>query len=346
MVFSIGILLVVIGGILEGLFSIPITKVKKWEFENIWGVGSLFALLILPWPLVLFYVNDLAALYANIPDHVFYAVILSGIAWGIGGIYWGKAINIMGVSLGVTILMGLINVFGSIVPLATFEPSKIFTPGGYMLIIAVVTLIIGILITSIAGQKKEKSQNSENIELSKSSRKSNFKMGLVICLISGILSAGVNFSFIFGAPITNEAIALNVPDFATSFAIWSLVFTANFSINTIYGFYMMIKNGTLKNLRKGSFSREWLGAIFMGLAWPGGIIIYGIGANEMGSYGAYVGFPMMILASILAGNLAGAINGEWKNSGASARRIMLVGVLVLFIAFTLLGYSTFLMNNA
>ena len=165
MVLSIGILLVVLGGILEGLFSIPITRAKKWEFENIWGVGSLFALLILPWPLVLFYVNDLAALYANIPDNVFYAVILSGIAWGIGGIYWGKAISIMGVSLGVTILMGLINVFGSIVPLATFEPSKIFTPGGYMLIIAVVALIIGILITSIAGQKKEKAQNSEGIEL-------------------------------------------------------------------------------------------------------------------------------------------------------------------------------------
>jgi len=345
MTYSIGILLVVLGGVLEGLFSIPITKVKKWEFENIWGTGSLFALLLLPWPLVLLNVSDLGELYSNIPDTVFYAVILSGIAWGIGGTFWGKAINIMGVSLGVTILMGLINVFGSIVPLASFEPAKIFTPGGYVLITAVVVLILGISITSIAGQKKEKAQNSEKISTIKSSKKNNFKIGLIICLISGILSGGVNFAFIFGAPITNEAIALNVPDFATSFAIWSLVFTANFLINTVYGFYMMIKNGTLRKLSKGSFSREWLGAIFMGLAWPGGIIIYGIGANIMGPYGAYVGFPMMILASILAGNLAGAINGEWKNSGATARRIMMIGILVLFMAFTLLGYSTFLMNT-
>lgn len=89
MTYALGIILVVLGGSLEGLFSIPVTKVKKWEFENIWGIGSLFALLLLPWPLVLFNVEDLGALYSTIPDSVFYSVILSGVAWGIGGIFWG-----------------------------------------------------------------------------------------------------------------------------------------------------------------------------------------------------------------------------------------------------------------
>jgi L-rhamnose-H+ transport protein len=73
--------------------------------------------------------------------------------------------------------------------------------------------------------------------------------------------------------------------------------------------------------------------------------VYGIGAKMMGTYGAYAGFPMMILASILAGNLAGVVNGEWKNSGVLPRRIMSAGILVLFIAFALLGYSTFMMNS-
>lgn len=248
-------------------------------------------------------------------------------------------------ALGITILMGLINVFGSVVPLATFEPAKLFTPGGYMLVIALAVMIFGIVIISLAGQKKELAQNSIEQNQSKSLKKKAFKLGLIICLISGVLSAGVNFAFIFGAPITNNAILLEVPPFATSFAVWSLVFTANFFINTIYGFYIMVKKGTFKYLSKGRISNEWLGALFMGLAWPGGIIVYGIGANMMGPYGAYAGFPMMILASILAGNLAGAVNGEWKNSGALPRRVMSAGILVLFIAFSLLGYSTYLMNS-
>jgi len=345
MSFLTGVVLVAFGGILEGLFSIPVTKVKSWQFENIWGVGSLFALLLLPWPLASYYVDDLSQLYSSIPDSVFIGVILCGVAWGIGGIYWGRAIAALGMALGVSILMGLINVFGSIVPLAVFEPAKLFTQGGYILILAILVMIFGVIIISRAGQKKEQALETQDKKTSTNKVKGVFKAGIVFCLISGILSAAVNFAFIFGTPITDEAIKMQVPEYATSFAVWSLVFTANFLINTIYGFYMMLKNGTLKNLSKGRISNEWVGALFMGLAWPGGIIIYGIGANTMGPYGAYAGFPMMILASILAGNLAGAIGGEWKNSGAKPRRIMLAGVSVLFFAFTLLGYSTYIMNN-
>jgi L-rhamnose-H+ transport protein len=345
MSFLIGVVLVALGGFLEGLFSIPVTKVKSWEFENIWGVGSLFALLLLPWPLVYFNVGNLGQLYSQIPDSVFFTVILCGIAWGVGGIYWGKAIAAIGMALGVSILMGLINVFGSIVPLSVFEPSKLATNGGYMLMLALAFMIVGVIVISRAGQKKEMEMKENNEDLQRKTPKTSFKSGIIFCLISGILSAGVNFAFIFGSPITDAASKMEVPEYATSFALWSLVFTANFSINVIYGFYMMLKNDTLKNLKTGRISNEWLGALFMGLAWPGGIIIYGIGANAMGPYGAYAGFPMMILASILAGNLAGAIGGEWKNSGRKPRQIMLVGVFVLFVAFIMLGYSTYILND-
>lgn len=117
MTFFAGILFVALGGVLEGLFSTPVTKVKTWEFENIWGVGSLLALSLLPWPLSYFFVNDLSQLYSAIPNSVLISVALCGIFWGIGGIYWGRAIAALGMALGVSILMGLINVFGSIVPL-------------------------------------------------------------------------------------------------------------------------------------------------------------------------------------------------------------------------------------
>jgi L-rhamnose-H+ transport protein len=249
MSFLIGVVLVAFGGVLEGLFSIPVTKVKSWEFENIWGMGSLFALLLLPWPLVFFSVDNLGELYSQIPDIVFLAVILSGIAWGVGGIYWGKAIATIGIALGISILMGLINVFGSIVPLSVFEPSKLATTGGYILMLALAFMIGGVVIISLAGQKKELELQADYKVLDKSTPKISFKSGIIFCLISGILSAAVNFAFIFGSPITDSASKMEIPEYATSFALWSLVFTANFSINVIYGFYMMLKNGTLKNLK-------------------------------------------------------------------------------------------------
>ncbi|WP_421811384.1 L-rhamnose/proton symporter RhaT [Flagellimonas sp.] len=344
MSFTFGVILVVVGGILEGLFSMPVTKVKSWQFENIWCMGSLFALVLLPWPLTSYYYDDLYELYSSIPNNVLIAVVLSGVAWGIGGIYWGRAIATMGMAVGVSILMGLINIFGSIVPLAVFEPSQLFTNGGVILIIAVIIMILGVVIISVAAKQKENISHDKQKATNQSIVNRNYMSGIFFCIISGILSAGVNFAFIFGKPIADNAMALKIPEYATSFAVWSLVFSANFFINTVYGFYMMAKKGTFKNLRKGSLTREWLGAVFMGLAWPGGIILYGIGANGMGTHGAYAGFPMMILASILTGNLVGALGGEWKNSGPKPRRIMLAGVLVLGTAFILLGFSTYLMN--
>ena len=80
---TIAILLVVLGGILLGLFSLPVTRTPQWKFEQVWFVGSLFALVLIPWPLVFLTVPDVGALYASVPQGVLVAVILSGAAWGI-----------------------------------------------------------------------------------------------------------------------------------------------------------------------------------------------------------------------------------------------------------------------
>jgi L-rhamnose-H+ transport protein len=77
----------------------------------------------------------------------------------------------------------------------------------------------------------------------------------------------------------------------------------------------------------------------MGLAWPGGIAIYGIAACQLGDYGAYVGFPMMLVCSILFGNLAGALSGEWKGTSPAARQAMIAGVVILILALGVMGLA-------
>ena len=342
MFLPLAILLVALGGALEGLFSIPVTKTSRWEFENIWFAGSLAALLIIPWPLVWLTVPDVGALYRAVPPSVLAGVILSGVAWGVGGIFWGRAISALGMALGVSLLMGLINVFGSIGPMAVFEPAKIATPGGLALCMTLGVMIAGEVVVALAGRRKDKELRGAD---DASSSATPFWLGLTFCLLSGILSSGVNFGFVFGSPIAAEASKSGVSAFATSFAVWSLVFTANFFINAIYALVVMILRGTFGKLFSDGSPGYWLGAVFMGLAWPGGVIIYGIGAGGMGRYGAYAGFPMMILASILAGNAAGSVGGEWKGTSACPRTLMLVGVAILFLAFALLGYSNHLLSQ-
>ena len=344
MSFVVGMVILAIGGVFEGLFSLPVKESKAWKFENIWGIGSLFALFILPWPLAFFTVLDIAELYSSIPSEVLVWVAGFGVAWGVGGIFWGRAIDALGMALGVSLLMSLINVFGSLGPLAIFEPSKLSTAGGYALIGALCVMIIGVVLISIAGRKKEKEQNVSMGTPHAAGKKVSFKRGLVFCVLSAILSAGVNFAFIYGAPIADRAADMGVAAFASSFAVWSIVFSANYLVNTIYGFWLMTRNRTWGLVFRSKGSGHWLGAVFMAITWPGGIILYGMGAAAMGSYGAYAGFPMMLLSSIVAGNVAGVWRGEWKGTSVQPRRLMFAGIMVLVISFILLAYSNQLLN--
>jgi L-rhamnose-H+ transport protein len=345
MSLPLAILFVALGGILLGTFSLPVTRTPNWKFEHIWFVGSLLALLVIPWPIVFFTVPDVGALYASVPPGVLIAVILSGVAWGIGGIFWGRGIEALGMALGVSLMMTLITVFGSAGPLAIFEPEKFATTGGLALVAALGVMVAGVVVIAIAGSQRAAEQAGTNAAVTTTAKpKAAFVVGLVFAIISGILSAGVNFGFVFGSPLAQKATEAGVSPYATGFAIWSLVFSANYGINAIYGLWMMIKNGTLGGLFADAKPGYWFAALFMGTAWPGGVIIYGIGAGGMGPFGPYVGFPMMLLVSILAGNAAGALTGEWRGTSAKPRRLMVVGIAVLGTAFVLLGYSNQLLS--
>ena len=67
--------------------------------------------------------------------------------------------------------------------------------------------------------------------------------------------------------------------------------------------------------------------------------MYGVGATDLGSLGAVFGFPIMIISSIIVGNLWGLISKEWKGTSNMPRRIMFMGVLILGIAVFVIGFS-------
>jgi len=152
---AIGILLVIAGGALEGLFSLPVTRTPKWQWENIWGLGSLAALLLVPWPVALWTIPHLGDVFSNVEPSVLIWTLLFGLGWGLGGIFWGKAIAAVGMALGISLLMGLLNVFGSPVLLAfTQGPSKLLEPGGLALLGAVGVMVLGVAICGTARPAK------------------------------------------------------------------------------------------------------------------------------------------------------------------------------------------------
>ena len=340
---GIGILLAITGGALEGLFSLPVTRTPRWQWENIWGMGLLIALLAVPWPLAFLTVPHLFEVFSNVEASVLVMTFLFGMGWGIGCLFWGKAIAAIGMALGVSLMMGLINVFGSPLLLAITNPSKLAELGGLALLVAVAVTVIGVVVCAMAGHAKQREMHSESAGAAKTS--TPFIIGLLFCIISGILSASVNFGLVFGEPIAMAAKEAGASDVTKNNAIWALVFTGNFSIGAIYCGYLMLKNRTAKLLISQGSLNYWLSALFLGLALPLGIVLYGVGASQMGTYGPYVAFPMMLVSSILFGNLAGAVTGEWHGTSSRTKATMLAGVVVLVIAFAMFGVANRLLGG-
>lgn len=340
--FGIGILLAIVGGALEGLFSLPLTRTPRWRWENIWGIGLLMALVFVPWPLAFLTVPHLSAVFSNVETPVLAITFLFGVGWGLGSLFWSKAIAAIGVALGVSLMMGLINVFGSPLLLAITNPGKLAESGGCALLAAVAITIVGVVVCAMAGHAKERELRGES---NATKAGASFATGLAFCIISGVLSSSVNFGFVFGEPIAEAAKQAGASEVSKNNAIWALVFTGNFSVNAAYAFYVMFKNKTLGRLVSEGSPSYWLGALFLGLALPFGIVLYGIGAEKMGTYGAFVAFPMMLVCSILFGNLAGAMTGEWKDASAKTKTMMMAGVLVLAIAFITFGVANKLLGG-
>jgi len=343
--FFLGIALVICAGALEGLFSLGVTRTPKWKWEHIWGLGSLIALVVVPWPLAILTVKDLAAVYGQVQPGLLVLTFLFGVGWGLGGIFWGKAIAVVGMALGVSLLMGFITIFGSLGPLAVNQPGKFVTPGGATLVGAVAIMICGVACVSAAGRIKERELSAGSAREGGTRASKSFMVGLVFCVLSGLLSAFVNFGFIHGAEIAEAAAERGTSIWAKGFPIWAIVFTGNYLVNFLYALWLMIRNRNITVIFSPADPIYWFWALFMGLAWPAGIVVYGVAAYKMGDYGAYAGFPMMLLCSILFGNLAGAVTGEWRGTSGKPKRVMALGVFVLFAAFAVLGLANKLLTT-
>ena len=75
----------------------------------------------------------------------------------------------------------------------------------------------------------------------------------------------------------------------------------------------------------------------MGLLCFGSFIIYGAGANALGSLGAVVGWPLFMSMSLITSNTLGWISGEWKGAPPKAIRFAVTGMVILIVAITVIA---------
>src|SRR5437879_2315523 len=117
--------LVLLAGIMNGSFAVPMKYARQWPWENAWLAWSFLSLVALPLILTVFTVPNLGPIYATTRLAVLGATLAFGTGWGVSQVFFGLGIARVGVAVGFAIVVGLAAALGSLVPLLVFHPDRV-----------------------------------------------------------------------------------------------------------------------------------------------------------------------------------------------------------------------------
>jgi L-rhamnose-H+ transport protein len=324
-----GIGLVVLGGLLNGCYALPMKRMHSWRWENIWLVYSLVGLAIFPWMFAIATTPNWISVCQQTSWATLLKVMIFGFGWGVGSTLFGLGIPRVGMALGITIVLGVSASVGSLLPLVVLHPGDLWTRQGYSLMLGLVLVIFGVLLCSMAGRLRERGAPGQSGNVGGRA----FRVGLVICVFSGIFSAMLNFSFVFGKELQESSLAAGARATMASNLIWALALSAGCLANAAYCGYLLHRNHSwLLFTSREAGGRNWLGSTLMGLVFFSSIAIYGIGGAKLGELGGILGWPLFMAMIIIAGNLCGAMTGEWTGASRRALAYSWVGIGVLLLA--------------
>src|SRR5438132_14381081 len=125
-----GLVAVILAGLLQGLFVVPMKYAPRWNYENVWLIFSLGGMVLLPWMLTVATVPHLGEVYSLTPMPVLVRIAGFGLCWGIGSALAGLGMNLLRIGLGMAIILGLSASLGSLIPLLILSPQQLHTSQG------------------------------------------------------------------------------------------------------------------------------------------------------------------------------------------------------------------------
>jgi len=330
----LALLLVVIAGVINGSFALFAKRVPKWRFENIWLVYSIWCFLLIPWITMFIMAPNVLSIYALIPMHLLWIMIIGGFLFGIGMICFAFAMNIVGMGLSFLMNIGIGTALGFLLPLVFQHTSELATPFGAVTLIGVVIIVLGLWLSYRAGQVRDGAQSQQHGKA--------FALGIVLGMIAGLFSAGENMAFSLTVPMQHIALQHGLSPLASANIMWPgfLVFT--FIPYVIYMLVLHQKNHSWSYLLKPGTGHYHVYPIIMGLFWYGSLIFYSKASQLIGTLGPVIGWPLFMVLIILTSNFWGWQQGEWQQAPVGAKRTLRWGLVLFVLAVIVLGYSAHL----
>lgn len=341
----LGIIYHSLGGFASGSFYMPFNKVKGWKWESFWIVGGLFSWLIVPPIAAYLTAPDFFDIIKATSGSVLRFTFLMGLLWGIGGLTYGLGVRYLGMSLGNSVTLGFCAAFGAIVPSVYYSINPMvgkvsFTDmmsssGGRLVLLGVLVCLVGIALSGKAGMMKEKEMSPEDSK--KSVAEFSLVKGLIIAIISGILSSFMNFGIESGKPMAEAAVESgNNPLFANNVS-YVIIMWGGLTTNLIWTTILSLKNKSYNDFANKATPRlkNILFSASAGTIWFLQFFFYGMGESKLGNGAS--SWILHMSTIILTANMWGIYRKEWKGVAKKTKWTISLGITVIILSVFLVG---------
>ena len=350
----LGVIFHFIGGFASGSFYIPYKKVRGWHWESYWIVGGIFSWLIVPPLAAWLTIPNFSNIISNTSTNILGATYFFGLLWGIGGLTYGLGVRYLGVALGSSIILGLCSVFGALVPSFYYDffpkagkdsfTDMVTSQWGRVVLLGVLVCIAGIAICGKAGVMKEKDlsagrTNEENKEY-------KFGLGLIVSIVSGVLSACFAFAIDAGKDMADRANALwkDVHPAQGEFLFqnnvtYVIILWGGLTTNLIWCMILNARNKSFGDYTNSQtpLLRNYFFAALAGLTWFLQFFFYGMGESKLGNGASSWILHMAFI--ILVANFWGIAVKEWKGVAKKTFTTVIAGIATIILSVLIVGYG-------
>src|SRR6202050_488866 len=115
-----GLLLVLIAGIFQGVFLLPMDRTRGWKWEQNWLAFSFFGMILFNGLFTAITIPQILDIYRAAPMGDLVRLALFGLGWGLGAVLFGLGMARLGLALGYHSIMRGIGSLGAFLTMLIF----------------------------------------------------------------------------------------------------------------------------------------------------------------------------------------------------------------------------------
>lgn len=346
-----GFAFILLAAVAGGAFGLQYRVMRIYSVENTSLISLFFATIVVPLIAAQFLLPGWTDAIREVGWKQNLLIFGFGFGWGLGAITYAYGFNILGMALAAAIIKGITITIGSGWPLIRRwndieSLPKTVTIGGLFV------LLIGTLLAGMAGVLRDKELSARTLpdghrpedELHTVPKPTGsvFAIGLLMVLLSGILSSCANLGYDYAAPL-EKAMGGNLQWKATIIR-WMPMYWGGMAALVIFMGGGMLRTGAWRSYFAPGSARDLMIASSMGVVHFLAQIPYGIGAYYLdragkAELGTTVGWGVNIGMALIVASAIGFATGEWTGVSPRTTNTLRAGILVILAAICALAYA-------